>query len=70
MNYLNLSYKDVRCLISDDFDLNVYSANETQYAWYGGQMLVNSVDYNHLLVTRKQYEEFGHNICKQKFDGL
>ena len=60
----------MRCLISDDFDLNVVLANDAQYAWAGGQILANSTDFNHLIVTKKLYEEFGHNICKQKFDSI
>jgi actin-related protein len=64
------SYKDVRSLISDELDLNVYSVNDAQYAWYGGQMLANSVDNASLVVKKASYEEHGHNICKQKFDYL
>lgn len=65
-----LRYKDVRSTIPDEYDLNVYSANEAQqYSWYGGQLLSNNQnDYNQYVVTRKQYDEIGHNICKQKFD--
>ena len=64
------SYKDVRSLISDDLDLNVYSVSDSQYAWYGGQMLANSVDNAPLAVKKTEYDEYGHTICKQKFDYL
>jgi actin-related protein len=54
-------------LIPDEFDLNVYSANELQYAWCGGKMLAESPDFTNLVVTKKLYEEFGHNICEKHF---
>jgi len=61
-------YKDLRALIPDEYDLNVFSASESQYAWYGGQLLAESGEYNNIVVTRKAYEEYGHDLCKQKFN--
>ena len=64
--------KDVRKLISDDYELNVEcdAKKYVDYAWHGGKLLANNTDFNDLVVTKKSYDEFGHNLCKKKFDIL
>lgn len=65
-------YKDVRSLISDDYELNVVcdSQKYIDYAWQGGKLLAESTEFDELVVTKKSYDEFGHNLCKKKFDIL
>lgn len=65
-------YQDVRSLISDDYELKVNwdPAKFIDYAWHGGRLLAQSTDFNDLVVTRKAYDEFGHNLCRKKFDIL
>lgn len=38
------------------------------YAWQGGTMLSKDNNFQKLLVTKQDYEEFGHSICEEKFD--
>jgi actin-related protein 6 len=63
-------FKDVRSMIEEDYELNVEIATDPlEYSLNGGKCLSNNDnDYNDIRVTRKQYEEHGHNICKKKFD--
>lgn len=65
-------YQDVRSLIADDYELNINASTEenpSELAWQGGKLLANSNDeFNDLVVTRKAYDEFGHNLCRKKFD--
>ncbi len=56
-------------MISDEYELNVKQVENPQaYAWAGGKELASSKDFNELFVSKKMYEEHGHNICKQKFN--
>ena len=56
-------------MVSEEFDLNLKLSNEVvSYPWQGGQKLANSNDFEDLVVSKKQYEEHGHNICKSKFN--
>ena len=53
----------------DEYDLNVQVANDAfDYAWQGGKMLAQSTEFDELVVSKKAYEEHGHNICKEKFN--
>jgi len=65
-------YQDVRSLISDDYELNVECDNQKfiEFAWHGGKLLANCPEFNDLVVSKKSYDEFGHNFCKKKFDIL
>ena len=63
------SYNDVRSLLSDEYEINVANIKNTDtYAWHGGKKLATSKDFNDLCVTKKMYDELGHNICKKKFN--
>ncbi|RNA27435.1 actin-related 6 [Brachionus plicatilis] len=63
-------FNDVRCLIPSKYKLNVSTENDCLgCAWQGGKKLAeNETEFNELIVSRKTYEEFGHSICKKKFD--
>ena len=37
------------------------------YAWQGGAKFANSAEFNEKLVTRAEFNEYGHNICLQRF---
>lgn len=62
-------FNDVRSLILDEYELNVQLAeNVFDYAWKGGSALANSSEFDQIVVSKKLYEEHGHNICKEKFN--
>ena len=64
-------------MISDTYELKV-TAGEGEnnqgsliYACQGGQLLADEKhesDFQEMRVTRKMYDEFGHSICKKRFD--
>jgi len=37
------------------------------YAWQGGAKFANLAEFNEKLVTRAEFNEYGHNICLQRF---
>jgi len=41
--------------------------NPISYAWQGECKFAVSPLFRKFAVTKVQYEEFGHNICKHKF---
>ena len=57
-------------MIPTDYELNLslIKGKELTTTWLGGKELANSKDFNELCITRKMYEEYGHSICKNKFD--
>ncbi|XP_064629409.1 actin-related protein 6-like [Lineus longissimus] len=62
-------YNDLRSMACDDFDVNVrLSEKPGTYAWEGGGVLSKTQDFSKKIVTRQQYEEYGQNICLEKFD--
>lgn len=70
LKLFNFRYQDVRSLISDEYSLNIDSniSDPSTFAWQGGKELANSQDFSDLIVSKKIYEEVGHNACKKKFD--
>lgn len=63
-------YEDVRCLISNKYNLNVTTEpDSTTCAWQGGKLLAeNENEFQELIISKKTYDEFGHSVCKNKFD--
>jgi len=52
------SFKDVRALILDEYDLNIQQAADVfDFAWQGGKLLANSNDFDELVIKKKAYEE-------------
>ncbi|CAB4415874.1 unnamed protein product [Rhizophagus irregularis] len=60
--------KDLRFLAPTEFEIRVgMSENPITYAWQGGAKFANSTEFNEKLVTRAEFNEYGHNICLQRF---
>lgn len=56
-------------MIPDEYELTVkQTENPRSYTWSGGKDLAASEHFSELSVTKKMYEEHGHNICRQKFN--
>ncbi len=63
------SFNEVRSMISDEYELNVKATEDPLvYAWLGGKMFANSSDCSDMIVNKKMFEEYGHSICKKKFN--
>ncbi|CAG8514886.1 9116_t:CDS:10 [Funneliformis caledonium] len=66
--YKNRIEKDLRYLAPTEFEIRVgMSENPVTYAWQGGVKFANSADFNEKLVSRAEFNEYGHNICLQRF---
>lgn len=62
-------YNDLRSLVSDEYEVIVNQMKNVQtYAWEGGKKMSQDADFSNLVVTKKMYDEQGHNICKLKFN--
>ncbi|RIA82976.1 actin family [Glomus cerebriforme] len=60
--------KDLRYLAPTEFEIRVgMSENPITYAWQGGAKFANSAEFNEKLVSRAEFNEYGHNICLQRF---
>jgi len=38
------------------------------YPWQGGVLMSEHSDFNKQLVTKAEYEEYGYNLCMERFD--
>lgn len=62
-------YQDVRSMAPDEYEVNItLPKNPVTYAWEGGALLSKNPEFKKLIVTKKDYEEHGHNLCMDKFD--
>ena len=61
--------KDLRASIPEEYDLNVnVPENPLTHAWEGGVTVAKQPDLKSLMVTKQEFEEYGHSICYDKFD--
>ncbi|XP_014782503.1 actin-related protein 6 [Octopus bimaculoides] len=61
--------KEVRSMIPIEYDLRVTMPDNPQtYAWHGGAKLASDPKFSSMVVTKQQYEEYGHSICADKFN--
>ncbi|KAK3886040.1 hypothetical protein Pcinc_009787 [Petrolisthes cinctipes] len=61
-------YKDVRSMSPAEFEVNVTLAkNPSNYAWHGGAAISRSAHFPEMLVTKKEWEEDGFNVCQERF---
>jgi len=62
-------YNDIRALACEDYDVNVSLAkNPITNAWEGGVHCSKNSEMTRFAVTRKDYNEYGHNICSERYD--
>lgn len=62
---------EVRALAPTDVDVNIISpADPVNSAWKGGSLLGRQPNFAKLCVTRREYEEYGSDICWLRFGGL
>jgi len=60
--------RDLRALVPDDFDVDVTVAEEPILsAWRGGSYLTLEPNYFDLTVSKADYQEYGYNICRARF---
>ncbi|XP_071500299.1 actin-related protein 6-like [Diadema antillarum] len=60
---------DVRSLAPVEYKVQVtLPKSPVTYAWEGGKIMTESKEFAKLIVTKKQYDEEGQNICFDKFD--
>ncbi|KAG0175351.1 Actin- protein 6 [Apophysomyces sp. BC1015] len=66
--------KDLRQLVPSEYEIRVaVPADPVGYAWTGGQRLVSlstKADLQKKFVHRKDYLEYGSDICRRKFGSL
>ncbi|XP_068248580.1 actin-related protein 6-like [Palaemon carinicauda] len=61
-------FNDVRSLTADYYEVNVTLAkNPSTYAWRGGAAISRSAHFPEMLVTKREWEEDGYNVCQERF---
>ncbi|XP_078662939.1 actin-related protein 6-like [Branchiostoma floridae x Branchiostoma belcheri] len=62
-------FSDLRALVPQQLEVRVHQPDRPiTYAWEAGVALSNTAGFDKMLVTRQQYDEYGQNICSDKFD--
>ncbi|CAG8470121.1 13404_t:CDS:10 [Ambispora gerdemannii] len=60
--------KDLRVLAPSMYDVRVGMPEDPiSYAWHGGSKFARTSEYREKLVTRREYLEYGSNICLRRF---
>jgi len=60
--------RELRSLVSSDYTVEMTSASDpTLAAWRGGSLFAASDDYDSAVVTKEQYREEGHALCRRRF---
>lgn len=52
----------------EKFSETFWVSSPISYSWRGGCLMAKSDVFEEMLVTREKYNEYGHNICYEKFD--
>ena len=61
--------KDLRASIPAEYNLSVnVPENPLTHGWDGGVCVAKQPDLKSLMVTKQEFEEYGHTICYEKFD--
>ena len=62
-------YTDIRALAPWEYDVNVFQPPDpVAWAWQGGTALCKSREYELLRVTRKEFQEYGLDVCRRRFN--
>ena len=60
--------QDLRSMVPCDLPVQISTVeNPINAAWRGGSWLATQPGYAHTAVTKAEYEEHGHNICRRRF---
>ncbi|CAN0089208.1 unnamed protein product [Laminaria digitata] len=61
-------YRDLRASAPTHCEVNVILPEEpTLHAWRGGSLFGASPEFGSFAVSKQEYEEFGHTICKIRY---
>ena len=61
-------YRDIRALAPSEYDVNVFCPRDPiTWAWHGGTTLCKSRQFEHLKVTRREFQEYGLEVCRRRF---
>lgn len=67
-NFRQRLERDLRSVVPDDFDISLHEPSDPILAaWQGCCALAESNEFSPRLVTKKEYEEHGSNICLKRF---
>jgi len=67
-NFKERLFQDLRKLVPDKFEVQItLPVDPITYGWHGGEKLVKQSFWKKLMVSKAEYEEYGHSICFQRF---
>ena len=68
VNHLLLPFIESCALIVFRRALLFDSYRPMTYSWEGGSLLAKEPRFQQMMVTKDEYDEYGHSICQDKFD--
>ena len=67
-NFIDRLQRDLRALVPSECDIQItHAADPINAAWRGGSIFAASDLYPSQVVTRKEYKEEGHSLCRRRF---
>ncbi len=59
---------ELRSLVPSDYTIELTAASDpTLAAWRGGSIFAASDEFDSAVVTKEQYREEGHSLCRRRF---
>ena len=67
-NFRERLVRELRSLVPTEYAINVSAAKAPLLsAWHGGSSFAASEEYASQVVTKREYQEHGHALCRQRF---
>ena len=69
-NFEERLQRELRALVPSDLPIGFTAASDpTLAAWRGGSIFAAAAEYDSAVVTKEQYREEGHALCRRRFPG-
>lgn len=69
-NFEERLQRELRALVPSDLPIGFTAASDpTLAAWRGGSIFAAAAEYDSAVVTKEQYREEGHALCRRRFAG-
>ena len=67
-NFRERLTRELRSLVPGEYAINVTASKAPLLsAWHGGSSFAASDEYATQVVTKREYQEHGHSLCRRRF---